>query len=150
MRRFHVRPFGPLYGLLGGVGQGHQLRKELVQILYGETLLGLLVDVLRNGEACPYGRGDLADIGGDRPLAYPKQAGHSVLDQVGAVVHQNQEHPVPQVQGERAARADTTLAVRPVEPLLFGFGVGLFDISHQKIKLLEGHADGGSEGAGVL
>ena len=53
--RLHVRPFGPLYGLLGSVGQGHQPRKELVQILYGGGLLGLLVYVPRDGEACPYG-----------------------------------------------------------------------------------------------
>ena len=56
----------------------------------------------------------------------------------------------PHVQGERAARADLAPAARPVEPLSFGLGVGLFDIPHQKTELLEGHADGGSERAGVL
>ena len=58
------------------------------------------------------------------------------------VVHRGQEDHSPQVQGERAAW--------PVEPLSFSFGVCLFDVPHQKTKLLEGHTDGGSKRAGVL
>lgn len=52
---------------------------------------------------------------------------------------------VQQVQGERAVR--TPLAARPVKTPSFDSEIGLFDTSHQKIKLLERHADGGSEGA---
>ena len=49
---------------------------------------------------------------------------------------------IPPVQGERVTRADLA-AARPVKPLSFCLGICLFDISHQKIELLDGHADGG-------
>ena len=42
------------------------------------------------------------------------------------------------MQGERTARADSALAVRPAQSVLFGVGVGLFDSPHQKIELLDG------------
>lgn len=102
--RLHVRPPGFLYGLLGSVGQSDQPWKEPVQLLYGGALLGLPVDVLRNGEELPYGRGNLADVGRDGPLAEPEQVGNAVLYEVGAIVHEGRRTIPPQVQCERAAR----------------------------------------------
>ena len=77
VRLLHVRPLRLLYELLSGVGQGDQRREDLIQILYGRTLLGLLVDIPRNEAAHPYGRSNLADVGRDGPLADPEQVGYA-------------------------------------------------------------------------
>ena len=61
------------HGLLGGVGQGDQSWEDLVQILYGGSLAGLLVDLLRDGQAVPYVRVHFADVGGDGPWAIPNK-----------------------------------------------------------------------------
>ena len=76
--------------------------------------------------------------------------GQPVLGQVGPVVHEGQEDPVPQVQGEPASGANLALAVWSGEPFGFCLRVCFFDIAYQKIKLLERYADGCPERAGVL
>ena len=150
VRFLHVGPHGLLYGLLGGVGQGDQPREQPVELLDGCSLSGLPVELLRDGETLPYDRDHLPDVGRDGSLANPEQVGHAVLGQVGPVVHEDQKNPVPRVQGERAARARPAHPARVLEPLSLGLRIGLFDVSHQKIELLERHADCGSERAGVL
>lgn len=84
-----------MYELLGGIGQGDQLREDPIQLLYGGVFLGLPVDVPWNREALPYGQANLADVGGNGLLADPEQVGQAVLYEVGAVVHEDQEDYSP-------------------------------------------------------